>query len=429
MTNGLPEGWKWTTCGELAAREPNAIMDGPFGSKLKTEHYTNTGARVIRLGNIQPLQFVDENKAFISMKYYRELKAHEVRSGDLLIAALGEPLGRTCRVPGNLGPAIVKADCLRYRPADTIEPDYLVYWLNSPEGRISIDALSHGIGRKRINTKDLRRVTVPVAPIGQQRIIVAELDSLLETSRTAREELGRVAKLVERYKQAILSAAFRGDLSTQPRDDWPSKPLCEIADLQLGKMLDKAKNKGVLQKYLRNVNVRWFAFDLSDLLEMRISKDEQDKFSIRDGDVLICEGGEPGRAAVWRGGNTQLAYQKALHRVRAHPGYTPEWVVYQLLHATHTGALSDYFTGTTIKHLPQQTLAQLPFLAPPEDVQKEVVAAIERAFSAIDQLSVLAESALTLLDRLDQATLAKAFRGELLAAEQLDMVGEEAAVP
>ena len=72
-----------------------------------------------------------------------------------------------------------------------------------------------------------------------------------------------------------------------------------LADLCLGKMLDKAKNRGELRPYLRNLNVRWFDFDLSDVAEMRFEEHEHERYSAKAGDVLICEGGYPGRAAIW----------------------------------------------------------------------------------------------------------------------------------
>jgi type I restriction enzyme S subunit len=79
-------------------------------------------------------------------------------------------------------------------------------------------------------------------------------------------------------------------------------------------MLDKAKNKGESTLYLRNVNVRWFGFDLNSIFEIKASAIEKQKFEIRNGDLLICEGGEPGRAAVWQGGKTEIIFQKAIHR-------------------------------------------------------------------------------------------------------------------
>src|SRR5947208_3633364 len=104
---------------------------------------------------------------------------------------------------------------------------------------------------------------------------------------------------------------------------WARVLLDEVADVQLGKMLDKAKNTGELRPYLRNINVRWFGFDLEDIAQIRMSDAEAERFAIRDGDLLVCEGGEPGRCAVWRGGSTNLTYQKALHRVRVSEALHP----------------------------------------------------------------------------------------------------------
>jgi len=90
--------------GELAANERNAITDGPFGSKLKTDHYTEAGPRVIRLKNIGDAEFVDA-KAHISETHFATLQKHRLFAGDILIAGLGENPPRSCLVPESLGPA------------------------------------------------------------------------------------------------------------------------------------------------------------------------------------------------------------------------------------------------------------------------------------------------------------------------------------
>ena len=88
-------------------------------------------------------------------------------------------------------------------------------------------------------------------------------------------------------------------------------------------MLDKRKNVGALRPYLRNVNVRWFGFDLSDLKEMRLMDSEVKEYSVQRGDLLICEGGEPGRCAVWDA-EESLIFQKALHRARPFSNISPD---------------------------------------------------------------------------------------------------------
>ena len=103
---------------------------------------------------------------------------------------------------------------------------------------------------------------------------------------------------------------------TERPSGWTATSFEQLADIKLGKMLDKAKNRGEPTPYLRNINVRWDAFDLDDIAQMRMSEEERATLSLRNGDVLVCEGGEPGRSAVWDGGPTDLTFQKALMRLR-----------------------------------------------------------------------------------------------------------------
>jgi type I restriction enzyme S subunit len=116
----LPEGWTWASVDQMAAHEPRAITDGPFGSHLKSSHYTDSGPRVIRLQNIGDGVFIDE-KAHISRNHYDFLKEHAIYPGDLVIRALGIPAPRACKIPDNIGPAIVKADCIRYSAPEKLD--------------------------------------------------------------------------------------------------------------------------------------------------------------------------------------------------------------------------------------------------------------------------------------------------------------------
>jgi len=207
-----------TTLGELAASEPSAITDGPFGNSLKTEHYVGSGARVIGLTNIGNGLFLDDDAAYITQAHFAHLMKHQALPGDLVTAALGDPLGRTCIVPENMGLAIVKADCFRFRCHPVINKDYLHGWLNSPQARQSFVERSHGICRLRINLRDYRVTPVLLPPDAEQRRIVAKLDSLCSRSKRARAEIERTSILMNRGKLSILSKAFAGELT----EDWRS---------------------------------------------------------------------------------------------------------------------------------------------------------------------------------------------------------------
>lgn len=116
-------------------------------------------------------------------------------------------------------------------------------------------------------------------------------------------------------------------------------------------MLDAKKNKGALHPYLANINVRWGEFDLENLPLMPFEDDENDRFSIRDGDLVMCEGGEPGRCAIRHNELEDVHYQKALHRIRPHEGVDVRWLYYWFLLQSRIGGLNKYFVETTIKHL------------------------------------------------------------------------------
>jgi type I restriction enzyme S subunit len=151
-------------------------------------------------------------------------------------------------------------------------------------------------------------------------------------------------------------------------------------------MLDRAKNKGTPHRYLRNVNVRWFDFDLSNVNLMPFEDRELDEYVLRPGDVLICEGGEAGRAAVWDGRENDVYFQKALHRVRLTDEIMPEFFVYYLRACAEAGRLASYSTGATFMHLTGQLLASLPVPVPPKEEQRRIVSRIDELTSLCDEL-------------------------------------------
>ncbi|WP_410955260.1 restriction endonuclease subunit S [Raoultella planticola] len=153
---------------------------------------------------------------------------------------------------------------------------------------------------------------------------------------------------------------------------WVHAKLGDHIHSNLGKMLDQNKNKGDLQPYLGNSNVRWGYFDLENLSLMKFEEHESDRYGIRKGDLIICEGGEPGRCAIWEDDVPNMKIQKALHRVRPRPGLTSEYLYYWFLYFGRTGQLDAYFTGTTIKHLTGKALFELPIKIPTLDEQKYI---------------------------------------------------------
>jgi type I restriction enzyme S subunit len=177
--------------------------DGPFGSKLKTEHYSEQGARVIRLNNIDVLEFNDTDAAFVPMEYFRELRGNEVKGGDVIIAGLGDdriPMGRACIVPSNIGFAINKADCYCLRTSERLLPRYLIHFLNSNVGLSAARSLAQGTTRKRLNLSNIRRLEIPFRSLAEQCEIAEELDSYLSAKKQAAVRLSAALLLRDQMR-------------------------------------------------------------------------------------------------------------------------------------------------------------------------------------------------------------------------------------
>jgi len=207
----LPRGWVWATVDQVAAPELNSITDGPFGSNLKTEHYKETGPRVIRLQNIGDCVFVNE-EAHISEEHFTRLQKHRIFAGDLVIAALGEDPPRSCLIPQSVGHAIVKADCIRFKPHKDVGAKYLNVVLNSQPTRQRAKSIVHGVGRPRLNLGEIKAIVVPVPPTVEQQAIVAEVERRLSVIEELEAAVEANLTRADRLRQSILGQAFSGKL-------------------------------------------------------------------------------------------------------------------------------------------------------------------------------------------------------------------------
>lgn len=153
---------------------------------------------------------------------------------------------------------------------------------------------------------------------------------------------------------------------------WNEAFLKDLADIQLGKMLDKKKNQGEYRPYLGNDNVQWGFVDTSQIKEMKFKSSELERFSLRHGDILVCEGGDPGRCALWLS-DTPMCYQKALHRVRVYDRLDSRYLFHYLTYLGFTQEIRQYYTGgATIKHLPKAALSRVVIRYPEISIQKRI---------------------------------------------------------
>lgn len=222
----LPTGWKWNPLEELL--QPRGIFDGPFGSNLKTADYTDSGVRVVRLGNVGHLRFLGEKESFISREKYETLKKHTVGKGDIIFASFIDEEIRVCLLPKLSTTAIAKADCFCLRPKeDVVDRQYLTYQLVSRKTYNKLFEEVHGATRPRINTTQLRKLGIRICPLPEQKEIVRRVEALFKKADEIEARYKKAKAFVDRLTQSILAKAFRGELVPQDSDDEPASVLLE----------------------------------------------------------------------------------------------------------------------------------------------------------------------------------------------------------
>ena len=212
----LPEGWEHVTLNDLVDSKSD-IVDGPFGSNLKSSHYTEDGARVVRLQNIGFGSYLEAD-AFISLEHFDRLSKHNVVAGDLLFASLGENLPRACLAPDLNGPAIVKADCIRVRLSEFIDHQFVLHATQRPDARKWASDQLHGMGRPRLGLGAIRDFPVPLPPRCEQEQIVEILEEQLSRLDAALAVADVIEKRSAALRRSLLHAAFTGRLTEQWRE-------------------------------------------------------------------------------------------------------------------------------------------------------------------------------------------------------------------
>lgn len=191
-------------------------------------------------------------------------------------------------------------------------------------------------------------------------------------------------------------------------DDWDVSTVGAEFEIKLGKMLDSEKNVGVSKPYLGNKSVQWGRIDLSDLPTVPMTRADLEKYRLREGDLLVCEGGDVGRAALWNSPLEECYYQKALHRLRPLRGFDSRLMVELLRHWSDRGLLANYVTQTSIAHLPREKFMGVPVPVPPVPEQR----AIATALSDVDALLSALERLLAKKRDLKQAAMQQLLTGQ-----------------
>jgi type I restriction enzyme S subunit len=290
--------------------------------------------------------------------------------------------------------------------AEKIIPEYLIrFFAYLWRLRVFERMVNSWVNQSTVRKEELFGIRVPLPPLSEQKRIAAILDKADQLRQKRQQAIG----LADEFLRSVFLDMF-GDPVTNPKG-WEVKPLKAVAQSQLGKMLSKKAKLGVNpKKYLRNANVRWRNIELDDLLEMDFTDQECIKFSLNKGDILVCEGGEVGRCAIWKEEMEDCYFQKALHRVRVDSTIIlPEYMQEYFFWMARKGGLTDSVSQVTFSHLTGERLKELPVPVPSFDIQKKFINIHAQLDQRVQKLKLSGNT----LQRLFNALSQKAFAGEL----------------
>ena len=379
-----------------------------------------------------------------------------VHPGDLVISGINVAKGAVAVYQGD-EPVCATIHYSSYTfDSSKVDLDYFKYFVKSPAFIAALQKQVKGGIKTEIKPKHLLPLEISIPDLQTQQEIVKKISLQLQKTEQLSLEIESQKNYIKQLRQNILQDAIEGKLTADWRkknpvqkgnpnydaealfeqiqkerngekkqkvlspitdeekpfeipEGWKWVRLGEISESCLGKMLDGIKNQGVNRKYLRNLNVRWFAFDLTDLLEMKIKDEELDRCSAKKGDLLICEGGYPGRSAIWNE-DYNICFQKAVHRVRFFlMSDMPYLFNMYLFYLSESDKIEEYLPGEGIQHLTGVKLKEMKYSLPPLAEQSEIVHILSVLLAKVDKLESQIQEREIFAKQLMQSILKDAF--------------------
>lgn len=325
-----------------------------------------------------------------------------VESGDVLFAKM-QGTKKTLLIDDELAQHVYSTGFCSVRPKPQILTERCLYHLLTSETFLrQKDKNCSGATQKAVTNAGLEKIMIKVPEIADQDAISERLDKLVLMINMRQKELKALDEIIKARFIELFGNIIQND------KQWPVLRFSDITSSRLGKMLDTKQQTGQRSfPYLANFNVQWFKLELENLNQMDFSEADQEEFKLEEGDLLVCEGGEIGRCAIWHNEIQPCYFQKALHRVRCNqqiilPDYLAWWFQYN---CEHKGFSAIEGAKATIAHLPGAKLKVLPVVTPPLVLQSQFAVFVYQ----VDKLKAMEQKCLEKLQLLFDSLMQKYF--------------------
>ncbi len=388
--------WKSIKIADIAI----SVNAGGTPRRDKKEYWENGNIPWLKISDIKS-KYISETEEFITEEGLRNSSAKLFPKGTLVFSIFAS-LGSMC---------ILKKECTSNQAIagivpnkELIDTEYLYYCLKSENKKI-ISKKNHAT-QDNINLSILRNHEIPLPPIETQKKIV----SILEKAERLKDMRKEADTLTDDFLKSLFLEMFGDPVRNAKK--WEVVQAQELFHMKLGKMLSAKNYTGKnLRPYLRNVNVQWGYLDLSDIKEMDFDAKELDRYLLKGGDILVCEGGEVGRTAIYNGEIKDCCYQNALHRLRIKDdSINPHYFLYFMFFAVKYGLIQKDTIQVTIAHFTAEKFKKLNIVLPPIALQNRFAEIVQK----VEAIKEKQEKSGKDIDDLFSSLMQRAFKGELV---------------
>lgn len=415
----VPENWVWVRLGSLA----QDMADGPFGSNLKTEHYTNNKeVRIIQLSNIGENGWREDNKKYTTFEHAKVIARSKVEAGDIVIAKM-MPAGRAIICPSYEQQYVLSSDAVKFVPNSLVDNNFCCKGINSHFFQTLVQENTQGITRARTSIKKLKGYPFPLPPLSEQQRIVESIEELFAKLDEAKERLQQVADSFAVRKAAILHKAFTGELTKQWRrengvsyESWEEKKGEDFFEYVTSGSRGWAKyysDKGSMFIRMGNLNHGTIELDFSDIQYVELPDQvEGQRSKLQKNDILISITADVGMIALVREDMDAYINQ---HVALARPknDLYAEFLAWYFVSDDGLQQMQNKQRGATKIGLGLQDIRSIILKIPTLPEQHEIVRLIDDLLARERAAQQAAEQALASIDLMKKSILARAFRGEL----------------
>ena len=399
----VPESWCWATLGEIGNWQAGATP-----SRMRKDYY---GGNIpwLKTGDLTD-GYIYEIPETITDKALEETSVKLNPTGSVLIAMYGATIGKI----GILTfPATTNQACCACVDYKAVTPKYLFNFLLSHKEEFV--KMGGGGAQPNISKEKIISTLIPIPPIAEQNRIADEIERLITFIEVIELNQGRLEQSLKLCKERILDMALSGKLIPQDQDDEPAIELLRkinpsftpadnrhyenielsipetwcwatIGDVfkhNTGKALNSSNHSGIMMDYITTSNLYWDRFDLSTVKQMPFTEKDLGKCTVTKGDLLICEGGDVGRSAIWNY-NYDIRIQNHIHRLRGKANICVRYFLYVFMLYKQRNYIGG--KGVAIQGLSSRDLNRLVIPLPPLNEQYRIAKSVDNLFSTIDNI-------------------------------------------